>query len=210
MHISVFLFVCCLQIDKTSHSAVMAWFLVLETLTKITNALQGCSVILMCLNWYRYSWSAVRPHMCHHSLDRIILVKKPSGLCSKTCFPSFSFHISHPLSLVNHYGLININLTICVAQALMHKLMHKSAVLRFCLQIPQNIPPEHGDAEFITLIIEDRWLIYFLEKNAQRRTHSPASGHIAPICSLFWNHEVREFWQCAWCPCSAASLCSLC
>lgn len=110
------LFVCCLQIYKTTHSTVMAWFLVQETLTSITNALRGWSVILMCLNWYRYSWSAVRPHMCRHSLDRLVLVKKPSGLWSKTCFLFFSFHISHPLSLVNHYRLININLTICVAQ----------------------------------------------------------------------------------------------
>lgn len=125
IHISVFV-VCLSSLNRQYHTthnlpwAVMAWFLMLETLTNIINALQGKSVTLMCLNWYRYSWSAVRPHMLN-----VLSSSRPTRSCKEAFWPLvknllsilLSFHIRHPLSLLIHFGLININLTICVAQA---------------------------------------------------------------------------------------------
>lgn len=76
--------------------------------------------------------------------------------------------------------------------------MHKSAVPRFCFsRFLWAFHSSWAPRRWIYHVGNKRQVadLVFVEK-CNKDTHSPASGHIAPICSLFWNQGCSALAVC--------------
>lgn len=116
MHISVLLFLHYLQIDNPAQHSYGLFFGAgnLNLHYKCTSGKKHDANVLKLISIQLVRSQTTQPSSTGQTLP-----------CEEAFWPKvknllsilLSFHIRHPLSFLIHYGLFNINLTICVAQA---------------------------------------------------------------------------------------------